>query len=1060
MLQKAWQKIKIFNSPKPWIVLLLVAGVAAAFLALPLKANASIFSWGIDSVASVLATVLLWIASILGKILVVVIDILIGVVQYNDFATADAVSKGWAVLRDLCNMFFIIVLLVIAFGTILKIENYKYNRLLAKLIIMAVLINFSKTISAFFIDLGQVVMLTFVNAFANTATGNFTSVLKLREMLNTTVPDQVDAAGSPSFMEVVGVPFLAIILLVIALMVMLAMVVVFLIRIIVLWVLVVLSPLAYLLSVLPGKAASYSSQWWQKFGQWVTIGPILAFFIWLALSVLTVGNGNMGIKPGSTEEAAGQVLSGGGGVIAAGISGVSSSENILGFILAVSMFLIALSVAGSLGGIAGAFAGKMSQRIQKMGSASIMAPLGAMKGAASAAGGWGVKRLDDSQAGLQRRFMNTRLGSAIANTKLGKAIGLEKIQEHGIQIRAIPTAWKSRKQRIEAQRLGEAPAVAEDILFRVYSQGREKTDYVSQARAARAAKAKSEIAAAGTEQEVIISRMVNSGTSKDMRVLPTKVAEAEGSLELLLGSHDFNEVLKRREFANVMTQYNNGGGKVSQEDAQNLLKHMFGDSKDTKRIAKKIEEQGLHQSDSWLKGIVAMDKQGNLSWAKAGTEDWREDKAAEQSAFFNSKLEGRGFIQKQRRQNYLTERADENNNLSFRSLSNVGKWNLQKNAENFLSTKLEHYQGEFKDAMIENLDLLVEWAEKVQQQHDNHEPAELEKSELAKLKGVIGKLAASELGLDEVKDISPESIYKEKFVDFDRDNKREPNEKEQEDLRRKAEVQWGQNVLKAVERRQGSKYWNNLHSVNDNRDQMGWSKNDDYDREMDDYARNNLFEDEDGEKRHYNPRLNALRKRIGEATPQLVKATLRDNKGDVGVEEAYKNAEPEIKKVVENFNIKVDKELAVPVKIPTDTKNIMAGSVKDAEEKIASTKEKLPDGSINKLSQSIKEAMDKVANTTSEGLNLNDFSRMIAESVTQLNEVIGSLPDKIGKELKEKLEGIQKGSNTSTFANNETQYRTFAVLGKILDTLKVSKEKASKTKQEAAPESEPGEPTT
>jgi hypothetical protein len=51
-------------------------------------------------------------------------------------------SNGWVITRDIANMFFIVILLVIAFATILQIEQYNYKKWLPKLILMAILINF------------------------------------------------------------------------------------------------------------------------------------------------------------------------------------------------------------------------------------------------------------------------------------------------------------------------------------------------------------------------------------------------------------------------------------------------------------------------------------------------------------------------------------------------------------------------------------------------------------------------------------------------------------------------------------------------------------------------------------------------------------------------------------------------------------------------------------------------------------------------------------------------------------------------------------------------------
>ena len=99
-----------------------------------------------------------------GRLLLVLIDLLLKIGSYNDFVDAQSVVIGWSVVRDVMNIAFIIGLLAIAFGTVLRIQSYHYKNTLLKLLIMALLVNFSKTITGVFIDLSQVVMLTFFNA--------------------------------------------------------------------------------------------------------------------------------------------------------------------------------------------------------------------------------------------------------------------------------------------------------------------------------------------------------------------------------------------------------------------------------------------------------------------------------------------------------------------------------------------------------------------------------------------------------------------------------------------------------------------------------------------------------------------------------------------------------------------------------------------------------------------------------------------------------------------------------------------------------------------------------
>jgi len=400
-MQKLWRKINFFSL---WKIsrrnkfLLTVSGLVflgVFVFVLP--------AYAVDVGQWLALNFLLPITSYIGQGLLVLLELLIGIFQYNDFVNNPAVQTGWTVVRDICNMFFILVLLVIAFGTVFKIESYRYNRLLGRLIMMAVLINFSKMIAGFFIDLGQVVMMTFVNGFKDSMAGNFTDALAIKQLLGFNNQDV-----APKGWESIGVGLLAITMLLVALIVIIVMLVVLIMRIVMLWILVVLSPLAYLLYSFPGKAQQYSSQWWNAFGKYVATGPVLAFFIWLALAVITGGgtqsqSGTIATRilnvTVSQEEAAG-IVNNEGGQLQIAASQAGTPPNMLNFIISIAMFIGALMVAQQMGGVAGNFAGSAVGKMRGVGMGGLKAGLAPFKG------GW---ELTKSQGRRAKRFMNENL---------------------------------------------------------------------------------------------------------------------------------------------------------------------------------------------------------------------------------------------------------------------------------------------------------------------------------------------------------------------------------------------------------------------------------------------------------------------------------------------------------------------------------------------------------------------------------------------------------------------------------------------------------------------------
>lgn len=221
-------------------------------------------------------------------------------IKFEDILNNSAVVTGWTLVRDVCNMFFVVVLLVIAIATILHIESYSWKRMLPKLLLMAILINFSMTICGALVDVSQIIMLTFAKSMGSAAAGNFVEAFGIEKMLT--------VRGSLSSGLVVGAKLiggtaksgitanndwllsglrdllLTFGLLAIAFIIALTMWLVLAFRIVAIWVLVILSPLAFAASVLPATS-KWAGQWWGHFGKYLFVGPAIAFFTWLALMV-------------------------------------------------------------------------------------------------------------------------------------------------------------------------------------------------------------------------------------------------------------------------------------------------------------------------------------------------------------------------------------------------------------------------------------------------------------------------------------------------------------------------------------------------------------------------------------------------------------------------------------------------------------------------------------------------------------------------------------------------------------------------------------------------------
>lgn len=248
----------------------------------------------VNGFAKLVSDLLSFIIKFLGTIMFRLVYLLIWVGQYNNYVNASAVQLGWVVARDVMNMFFVIVLLVIAIATILQKKEFAYQSMLPRLIITALIINFSKTICGLLIDASQIFMLTFFGAIANAAGGNFAVMAGIPNLFskgagavceNPSVGTAVTNAASAVLTFIVGLVW-ALAMMVIALIVISALFFMLIVRMITLWFLIILSPIAFFfLGLKQIDKQGIGKRWSEEFMKQLLFGPAVGFFLWLSLSV-------------------------------------------------------------------------------------------------------------------------------------------------------------------------------------------------------------------------------------------------------------------------------------------------------------------------------------------------------------------------------------------------------------------------------------------------------------------------------------------------------------------------------------------------------------------------------------------------------------------------------------------------------------------------------------------------------------------------------------------------------------------------------------------------------
>jgi hypothetical protein len=290
-------------------------------------------------ITTALSTIFDAIAYFLNSILTLVIDLISRFAQYNNFLRTNIVNEGWGIIRDIVNMFFVLMFLVIAFATVLKIEKYSYKRLLFPLLLMALLVNFSKTICGLVIDFAQVIMLSFVNAFRKIGPENFLEMFSIRQAWE--LPRGVIPWIITGDWGKVASSILAVFISFIALVVTSIICILLVLRIVALWILIILSPFAFIFYILPGTQR-YARLWQDKFVQQVIIGPVLAFCLWLAFYAFSRGD----------------LVAPAGEDLQVGMTEAGSSNNFARFTFATAMLVAGLFAARQLGVVGASLAGK------------------------------------------------------------------------------------------------------------------------------------------------------------------------------------------------------------------------------------------------------------------------------------------------------------------------------------------------------------------------------------------------------------------------------------------------------------------------------------------------------------------------------------------------------------------------------------------------------------------------------------------------------------------------------------------------------------------------------
>lgn len=238
------------------------------------------------------------------------------------------VGKGWAIVRDFSNIFFIFVLLYIAIGTVLGLHSVDAKKLIPIVIVVALLMNFSLFMTQVVIDAGNLLAHAFYNqmttvddqgnqiqpGYENTKqlSAQIAVMMNVDKLLDPKVfgPNGIKTACTPSTddpdceggkegvvnsgTKIQGsVGIIVIALLVISAVCLVAAYTFFIIaflfigRIVALWVAMIFAPIAFLSFALPIKIPQMGhEEWLQSLVGAVFFAPIFLFLLYLIMTFL------------------------------------------------------------------------------------------------------------------------------------------------------------------------------------------------------------------------------------------------------------------------------------------------------------------------------------------------------------------------------------------------------------------------------------------------------------------------------------------------------------------------------------------------------------------------------------------------------------------------------------------------------------------------------------------------------------------------------------------------------------------------------------------------------
>ena len=264
-----------------------------------------------------------------------------------------AITTGWDAFRDLSNILIIGMFVFIAICTILGSKEYGYKKLVARVLIIAVLMNFSLLFTKLIIDVSNFTAFQFYNQIAgqgqgSTPAGQFDVAQAFLQPMGITSVWQTNPTGSivgytaqqtGSGWQALLVGMIGGVLLIVVAVVLFYGVVLIGARAIVLIILMVTSAVAFATYLIPNFAGSkYGWKgWWEALINCAVFAPLLMLFLSISVNIL---NGVSAVQQSKVN--LGSIISDPAQLAAAGSTGW---EVVITYLIAIGLLFVSLKIS-------------------------------------------------------------------------------------------------------------------------------------------------------------------------------------------------------------------------------------------------------------------------------------------------------------------------------------------------------------------------------------------------------------------------------------------------------------------------------------------------------------------------------------------------------------------------------------------------------------------------------------------------------------------------------------------------------------------------------------------